>query len=67
MIHNRFIDSPDADKVIILSEDDMAIWKVLQLHHEARAAGFSKVNFVKLRKDKDTYKRRTTKKGGYSR
>jgi len=48
MIHNRFIDSPDIDEMVILPEDSMAIWKVLQLHREARTAGFSKINFSKL-------------------
>ncbi|MDR0516576.1 MAG: hypothetical protein LBH25_05970, partial [Fibromonadaceae bacterium] len=48
MIHNRFIDSPDADKINIITDDDMAISKVLQVHHEAKTAGFFKANFPKL-------------------
>jgi len=47
-IHNRYIDSPDADKIVILADGDIAIWKVLQLHHKARTAGFPKVNFMSL-------------------
>ena len=48
MIHNRFIDSPDIGKANILADDNLAIWKVLQVHHEARRAGFSKRKFKTL-------------------
>jgi biopolymer transport protein ExbD len=51
LIRNRFIDSPDADEIIIFEEDEVAISKVLQLHHEARIAGFSKVKLAKLKKE----------------
>jgi len=48
MIHNRFIDNPDRDEIIIIADVDMAIWKVLQLHHEARTTGFPKIKLAIL-------------------
>jgi biopolymer transport protein ExbD len=51
MIRNRFIDSPDIDEIIIFEDDEIAISKVLQLHHEARTAGFSKVRLAKLKEE----------------
>jgi biopolymer transport protein ExbD len=46
MIHNRFIDSPDADEIVIIAEDEIAVSKVFQVHHEARTAGFFKIKLA---------------------
>jgi hypothetical protein len=43
LIHNRFIDSPDVDEIIIAVDDDIATSIVLRVQHEAKAAGFSKI------------------------
>jgi len=51
MIRNRFIDSPDIDEIFIFEDNRIAISKVLQLHHEARMAGFSKVRLAILVKE----------------
>jgi biopolymer transport protein ExbD len=52
LIRKRFIDNPDVDEIIIFyEEDEIEISKVLQLHYEARIAGFSKVKFAKLKKE----------------
>jgi biopolymer transport protein ExbD len=48
MIHNRFIDSPDADNIIVLADDDTAFDKIISLMDRARDAGFFKINLAKL-------------------
>lgn len=47
-IHNRFIDSPDADNIIILADDNTAFDKIIGLMDRARDAGFFKINLAKL-------------------
>ena len=48
MIHNRFIDSPDADNIIVLADDDTAFDKIISVMDRARDAGFFKINLAKL-------------------
>jgi biopolymer transport protein ExbD len=48
MLHNRFIDSPDADNIIILADDDTAFDKIINVIDRARDAGFFKINLAKL-------------------
>ena len=48
MIHNRFIDSPDADNIIVLADDDTAFDKIIGVMDRARDAGFYKINLAKL-------------------
>jgi biopolymer transport protein ExbD len=48
MIHNRFIDSPDADNIIVLADDDTAFDKIINVMDRARDAGFFKINLSKL-------------------
>ncbi len=48
MIHNRFIDSPDADNIIVLADDDTAFDKIIGVMDRARDAGFFKINLAKL-------------------
>jgi biopolymer transport protein ExbD len=48
MIHNRFIDSPDADNIIVLADDDTAFDKIISVMDRAREAGFFKINLAKL-------------------
>jgi len=48
MIHNRFIDSPDADNIIVLADDDTAFDKIINVMDRARDAGFFKINLAKL-------------------
>jgi len=48
MIHNRFIDSPDADNIIVLADDDTAFDKIIGIMDRARDAGFYKINLAKL-------------------
>lgn len=47
-IHNRFIDSPDADNIIVVADDDAAFDKVINVMDRARDAGFWKINLAKL-------------------
>lgn len=47
-IHNRFIDAPDADNIIVLANDDTAFDKVVNVMDRAREAGFWKINLAKL-------------------
>jgi biopolymer transport protein ExbD len=47
-IHNRFIDSPDADNIIVLADDDTAFDKIISVMDRARDSGFSKINLSKL-------------------
>jgi biopolymer transport protein ExbD len=47
-IHNRFIDSPDADNIIVLADDDAAFDKIISVMDRARDAGFFKINLAKL-------------------
>jgi biopolymer transport protein ExbD len=47
-IHNRFIDSPDADNIIVLADDDTAFDKIISIMDRAREAGFFKINLAKL-------------------
>jgi biopolymer transport protein ExbD len=48
MIHNRFIDSSDADNIIVLADDDTAFDKIINVMDRARDAGFFKINLAKL-------------------
>jgi biopolymer transport protein ExbD len=48
MIHNRFIDSPDADNIMVLADDDTAFDKIIGVMDRARDAGFFKINLAKL-------------------
>ena len=48
MIHNLFINSPDANEIIIGADDDIDISKIFKVHHEAKTAGFTKIKFLKL-------------------
>ena len=56
MIRDRFIDSPDIDEIVIFEDNEIAISKVLQLHYEARIAGFSKVKLAILVKEEKSKK-----------
>jgi len=47
-IHNRFIDSPDADNIIVVADDDTAFDKIISVMDRARDAGFFKINLSKL-------------------
>jgi biopolymer transport protein ExbD len=47
-IHNRFIDAPDAEQIIILANDDVAFDKVIKVMDRARDAGFYKISLAKL-------------------
>lgn len=47
-IHNRFIDSPDADNIIVVADDETAFDKVINVMDRARDAGFWKINLAKL-------------------
>ena len=47
-VRNRFINSPDIDKIIIFGEDNMKILNIIQAMHVAEAAGFSKKNLSKF-------------------
>jgi len=47
-IRNRFINSPDIDKIIIFGEDNMRVLNVFQAMHVAETAGFSKKNLSKF-------------------
>jgi hypothetical protein len=50
LIRNRFIDSPDVDEITIFTIEDevITISTMLRVQHEAKAAGFSKINLKKL-------------------
>lgn len=47
-IHNRFIDMPDADNIIILADDKIYFDKVIQTMDVARGAGFWNIQLAKL-------------------
>jgi biopolymer transport protein ExbD len=47
-IHNRFIDAPDADNIIILADDAIQFDKVINAMDRAREAGFWKISLAKL-------------------
>lgn len=47
-IHNRFIDAPDADNIIVLADDGAAFDKVIGVMDRARDAGFWKISLAKL-------------------
>ncbi len=47
MIHNRFIDSPDGDKVVIVFENDIDNKKIANVAERAKNAGFSKIILTK--------------------
>jgi hypothetical protein len=47
MIHNRFIDSPDASKIIIDFGIDIDNNKIADVAERARNAGFSEISFAK--------------------
>jgi biopolymer transport protein ExbD len=49
-IRNRFIDSEDNDKIVILADDDMKISNIIQAMHIAGTVGFSKKNLSKFAK-----------------
>jgi biopolymer transport protein ExbD len=42
-VRERFIDSPDAEKVIVAAYKDMEVFKIIQVMSQARAAGFTKI------------------------
>jgi biopolymer transport protein ExbD len=46
--HNRFIDSPDADNIIIIADDDTAFDKIIGIMDRARDAGFPKIQLAVL-------------------
>jgi biopolymer transport protein ExbD len=48
MIHNRFIDSPDADNITVVADDEAAFDKVINVMDRARDAGFFKISLSKL-------------------
>jgi len=48
MIRNRFIDSPDADNIIVIADDDTAFDKIINLMDRARDAGFPKIQLAVL-------------------
>jgi len=48
MIHNRFIDTPDADNIIVLAEDDTAFDKIINVMDRAKAAGFYEISISGL-------------------
>ena len=47
-ISDSFAESPDADNVIIVADDDMKISSAIQAMHIARTSGFTKINLAKL-------------------
>jgi biopolymer transport protein ExbD len=47
-IHNRFIDAPDADNIIVLADDNAAFDKVIGVMDRSRDAGFWKISLAKL-------------------
>jgi biopolymer transport protein ExbD len=47
-IHNRFVDLPDADNIIILADDAIIFDKVIQLMDVARESGFYNIQLAKL-------------------
>jgi len=47
-VRNRFINSPDNDKIVILGEDDTKISNIIQAMHIAGTIGFNKKNLSKL-------------------
>ncbi|NLB62973.1 MAG: biopolymer transporter ExbD [Fibrobacter sp.] len=47
-IHNRFIDAPDADNIIVLADDHAAFDKIIGVMDRARDAGFYKISLAKL-------------------
>jgi hypothetical protein len=47
-IHNRFIDAPDADNIIVLANDDIVFDKVINVMDRSREAGFWKISLAKL-------------------
>jgi TonB family protein len=46
MIRNRFIDSPDADSIVIFFESDIDSSKMVNITERARKAGFLKIKFA---------------------
>jgi biopolymer transport protein ExbD len=47
-LHNKFIDMPDADNIIILADDKIYFDKVIQTMDVARGAGFWNIQLAKL-------------------
>jgi biopolymer transport protein ExbD len=47
-IHNRFIDAPDAENIIVLADDKIAFDKVINVMDRSRDAGFWKISLAKL-------------------
>lgn len=47
-IHNRFIDMPDADNIIILADDKVYFDKIIQTMDVAKGAGFWNIQLAKL-------------------
>lgn len=47
-IHSRFIDAPDADKIIIVADDVTAFDKIIKLMDRSREAGFWQIQLAKL-------------------
>jgi hypothetical protein len=48
MLHNRFIDMPDADNILIVADDHEAFDKIIGVMDRSRDAGFWKINLAKL-------------------
>lgn len=47
-IHNRFVDMPDADNIIILADDKVYFDKIIQTMDVAKGAGFYNIQLAKL-------------------
>ncbi len=47
-IHNKFVDMPDADNIIILADDKVVFDKVIQVMDVARESGFYNIQLAKL-------------------
>ncbi|MDR2580108.1 MAG: biopolymer transporter ExbD [Fibromonadaceae bacterium] len=47
-LHSRFIDSPDADNITIVADDDTAFDKLVGVMDRARDSGFYKIQLAKL-------------------
>ena len=47
-IHNRFIDLPDADNIIVFAGDEIPFDKIIQVMDAARESGFWNIQLAKL-------------------
>jgi len=43
LIHNRFSEAPDANDILVISDGDIEVSKIILLLHRARAAGFTNI------------------------